>query len=105
PGIGYKMGSNLLKKFPSIEDILDNIDSISKMKFRGSRRIQELVEQHQDILPRNKLLTTIITDADFKGPKESLRWEGINEAALHNMFDLLNAAPSRRNRWFNLQPV
>lgn len=105
PGIGYKMGSNLLKKFPSIEDILDNIDNISKMKFRGSKRIQELVEQHKEILPRNKLLTTIVTDADFKGPKESLRWEGVNEAALHNMFDLLNAAPSRRNRWLNLQPV
>jgi len=105
PGIGYKMGSNLLKKFPSIEDILDNIDNISKMKFRGSKRIQELVEQHKDMLPRNKLLTTIVTDADFKGPKESLRWEGINEAALHNMFDLLDAAPGRRNRWLNLQPV
>ena len=105
PGVGYKMGSRLLKKYPSIEDILDNIDNISKMKFRGSKRIQELVEQHKDMLPRNKLLTTIITDAQFKGAKDNLRWEGVNEAALHNMFDFLNAAPSRRNRWLNLQPA
>lgn len=105
PGIGYKMASNLLKKFPSIEDILDNIENISKMKFRGSKRIQELVEQHHHILQRNKLLTTIVTDADFKGPKDSLRWHGVNEPALHQMFDLLNAAQSRRNRWLNLQPV
>ena len=105
PGIGYKMGSNLLKKFPSVEDILDNIDNISKMKFRGSKRIQELVEQHKHLLPRNQLHPTIITDADFKGPKDSLRWQGINEPALHDMFELLNAAPSRRNRWFNLQSV
>jgi len=75
------------------------------MKCRDTKRIQELVEQHKDMLPRNKLLTTIITDADFKGPKESLRWRGINESEMHNMFDLLNAAPSRRNRWFNLRPV
>ncbi|MDH5765069.1 MAG: hypothetical protein OEZ38_03550 [Gammaproteobacteria bacterium] len=75
------------------------------MKFRGAKRIQELVEEHKDMLPRNKLLTTIITDAEFKGPKEDLRWHGVNEAALHNMFDLLNAAQSRRARWLNLQPI
>lgn len=105
PGIGYKMGSNLLKKYPGIELILDNIEHISKMKFRGAGRIQQLVEQHQHILRRNKLLTTIITDADFKGPKDNLRWHGVNEPALHQIFDLLNAAPSRRTRWLNLACV
>lgn len=105
PGVGYKMASNLLKKYPSVELILANIDNISKMKFRGASRIQQLVEQHKEMLPRNKLLTTIITDAVFKGPKESLRWHGINEPALNQMFDLMNAAQSRRTRWLNLQPL
>jgi 5'-3' exonuclease len=105
PGVGYKMASNLLKKYPSVEQVIENISQISKMKFRGSARIQQLVEQHQHILPLNKKLTTIVTDADFKGPTDDLRWPGVNEAALHQMFDLLNAAPGRRQRWFNLQPA
>ncbi len=103
PGIGYKMASNLLKKYPGVEHIMENIDKISEMKFRGSKRIQLLVEQHQHILPMTKQLTTIVTDADFKGPKKDIRWSGINQDAMHAIFDLLDAANTRRQRWFDLQ--
>jgi DNA polymerase I len=105
PGIGYKMASNLLKKYPGIDHIIDNIQNISARKFRGSSRIQMLVEQHQHILPMTKQLTTIVTDAEFKGPRQDLRWSGIDEAAMHLMFDRLDAANGRRERWFNLQPA
>lgn len=105
PGIGYKMASNLLNKYPGIEHIMKNINNISKMKFRGSKRIQDLVETHQAILPRNKRLTTIVLDAEFKGPKDDIRWNGINESALHSMLDLLNAGSARRQRWLELQPT
>lgn len=105
PGIGYKMASNLLSKYPGIEQILENIGDISKMKFRGSKRIQQLVDEHQHILPMNKQLTTIVTDCKFKGPKQDLRWQGINENALHSMFDRLDAGPNRRRRWMALQPA
>ena len=104
PGIGYKMASNLLKKYPSVEHIMDNIDKISEMKFRGSKRIQMLVDQHQGILPMTKQLTTIVTDADFKGAKDNIRWTGIDEDAMHTMFAFLGAARARRERWFNLKP-
>lgn len=105
PGVGYKTASNLLKKYPGIEHIMKNINNISKMKFRGSKRIQDLVETHQAILPRNKELTTIVLDAEFKGPKEDIRWHGIDESALRTMLDFLNAGSTRRQRWFDLQPV
>ena len=75
------------------------------MKFRGSARIQRLVEEHKHMLPMTKQLTTIVTDADFKGPKKDLRWHGVDETALHTMFDHLDAGPGRRERWLRLQPV
>lgn len=105
PGIGYKTASNLLKKYPSVEEIINNINNISKMKFRGSVRIQSLVDKHQSILPLNKQLTTIITNAKFKGLKEDLRWPGINESALHHIFNILDAGNARRERWLSLQPA
>ena len=105
PGVGYKMASNLLKKYPGIEQILDNIEKISEMKFRGAKRIQMLVDQHQHILPMTKQLTTIVTDAEFKGPKQDIRWSGINEDAMITMFNRLDAARGRRERWYNLQPA
>ncbi|MCK4709702.1 MAG: flap endonuclease [Gammaproteobacteria bacterium] len=39
PGIGYTLASRILNKFQTIEDILENIEEISKMKFRGSARV------------------------------------------------------------------
>ncbi len=105
PGIGYKMASNLLKKYPGVEHILENIQQISEMKFRGSARIQRLVDEHQHILPMTKQLTTIVTDAEFQGPKDDIRWHGVNENALQRMFDQLNAGTLRRERWLSLQPV
>ncbi len=103
PGVGYKMASNLLKKYPGVELVLENIDNISKMKFRGSGRIQKLVEEHQHILPLNKQLTTIVTDAEFKGPKDDIRWQGVYQDALNSILDYLNAGAGRRARWLNLQ--
>ncbi len=103
PGVGYKMASNLLKKYPSVELVMENIEHISRMKFRGAGRIQKLLEEHQHILPMTKQLTTIVTDADFKGPKEDIRWQGVHSDALGRMFDLLNAGAGRRARWMNLQ--
>ncbi len=104
PGIGYKMASNLLKKYPGVEHIVENAGKISEMKFRGSARIQRLVEEHKHMLPMTKQLTTIVTDAEFKGPRQDLRWHGVDEDALQVMFNLLNAGHGRRQRWLNLQP-
>ena len=103
PGVGYKMAANLLNKYPGIEQVLDNIPNISKMKFRGSGRIQQLVDQHQHILPLNKQLTTIVTDAEFKGPKQDIRWQGVCQDALDAILDYLNAGAGRRARWLSLQ--
>jgi len=103
PGVGYKMASNLLNKFNNVDDILENIENISKMKFRGSARIQNLVEEHQAILPTNKRLTEIVTDAVFDNHDQSIRWQGIPDAdEFHTLFDQLNVSEQRRKRWLQL---
>jgi len=105
PGVGYKMASNLLNKFANVEIILQNIENISKMKFRGSARIQSLVAEHQHLLPTNKKLTTIVTDAVFDNHLDDIRWQGIDEEAFHKLLDQLNAGQQRRQRWLDLSVV
>ena len=105
PGVGYKMASNLLKKYPDVESVIENIENISAMKFRGSARIQNLVNEHQGMLPMNKQLTTIVTDAKFKDHQKDIRWKGINEKILHELFDALDVSDNRRQRWLDLQPA
>lgn len=103
PGVGYKMASNLLQKFEDVDDIMGNIENISKMKFRGSARIQNLVEEHQGLLPTNKRLTEIVTDAVFDNHDMSIRWQGIpDEDAFHELFDQLNVSDQRRQRWLQV---
>jgi len=103
PGVGYKMASNLLNKYQNVEDILENIDSISKMKFRGSARIQNLVEEHQELLPTNKRLTEIVTDAIFDDHDKHILWQGIpDEDQFHELFDQLDASDQRRKKWLQL---
>jgi len=103
PGVGYKMASNLLQKYKDIDEVLENIEHISKMKFRGSARIQNLVQEHQAMLPTNKRLTQIVTDAVFDNHDSHIRWQGIpDEDAFHALFDQLNVSDQRRQRWLNL---
>ena len=103
PGVGYKMASNLLQKYQSVDDILNNIENISKMKFRGSARIQNLVEEHQQLLPTNKRLTEIVTDAVFDNHDNHIQWQGIpDENAFHELFDQLNVSDQRRQRWLQI---
>lgn len=102
PGIGYTLAARILNKYPSIEAILQNIPEISKMKFRGSARVQNLVEEHQHILPMTKKLTTIVTDAQFQGPKQDLRWQGIENELLDTLCKQLDVSESRRQKWLAL---
>ncbi len=103
PGVGYKMASNLLNKFNDVDDILNNIENISKMKFRGSARIQNLVDEHQQLLPTNKRLTEIVTDAVFDNHEQSIRWQSIpDEDEFHALFDQLDVSEQRRRRWLQL---
>jgi len=105
PGVGYKMASNLLQKFKDVDDIIENISEISKMKFRGSARIQNLVEEHQGILPKNKQLTTIVKDALFDHHLQSIRLNGINEIEFNELAKQLNMSDMRRKRWLELLAV
>ncbi|MDH5394018.1 MAG: flap endonuclease [Gammaproteobacteria bacterium] len=102
PGIGYTLASRILGKFQGIEQILENIEQISKMKFRGSARVQNLVAEHQSILPMTKKLTTIVTDAQFQGPKQDILWRGVEEALIHPLFDQLDAGEMRRKKWLTI---
>lgn len=104
PGVGYKMASNILQKYSSVESILENIENISKMKFRGSARIQNLVDEHKDILPDNKKLTTIVTDAIFENHDQDIKWHGVLENKMNDLFDMLDVSDSRRRRWLNVAP-
>lgn len=101
PGVGSTTASRILQKYTSVEEVLENIENIAAMKFRGSSRVQALINTHKDILPLNKLLTTIVTDMEFDDEPD-LSWNGINEDAFNQISELLAISEAMHKRWFEL---
>jgi DNA polymerase-1 len=107
PGVGYTTASRILKKYPNVDSILENIEAIADMKFRGASRIKALLHTHREMLSLNKLLTTIVCDMhlqDHLDPDmESLAWTGIDANAMSQMVDNLALSSGLSQRWFNLK--
>ena len=101
PGVGTTTASRILKKYPTVEEVVENVDQIADMKFRGSSRVQALINKHKEILPLSKLLTTIVTDMEFE-EEPDISWNGIDDDAFNQMSDLLALSEAMQKRWFEL---
>ncbi len=99
PGVGMTTAARLLNKFDSIDNLLNNIEAISSMKIRGARRIQDLIEEHQDNIRLCKRLTEIKCDAQPLNGSFRLRREQSDPEALSELFDQLGFGSLRRQRW------
>lgn len=96
PGIGMGTAAKLLNKFDNIEQLLANIDAIADMKIRGAKRIQGLVEEHQDMILLCKKLTEIDGRAELDSPSTK---NHCDLDALNELFDELGFGALRRERW------
>ena len=101
PGVGSTTACRILRKYPTVEEVMKNVEQIAAMKFRGASRIQSLINTHKDILPLNKLLTTIVTNI-YIDEEPDLSWNGIDEKALSEISELLALSEAMQQRWFNL---
>ena len=101
PGVGIKTAARLLTKHDSIENLLNNIQRIGEMKFRGAKRIQQLINDHQDTIRLAQKLTKIELNADIP-ETGSLMPNKPNEDNLASLFDQFQFSQGRRNRWTKL---
>lgn len=101
PGVGFTTASRILQKYDCIESILENIDQISLMKFRGSARIQALLNAHKELLPLSKKLTTIVTDMALDGAHD-VSWKGLNHEAFDSFSETLALSDHMQQRWKTL---
>jgi len=101
PGVGATTASRILKKYSTVEEVIENVEQIAEMRFRGSSRVQELIKTHKEILPLSKLLTTIVTDIEFD-EEPDISWNGIKDEAFNEMSDLLALSEAMQKRWLEL---
>ena len=101
PGIGMATAAKLLNQFSSLEELLSNCAKISSMNIRGAKRIQGLIENHQEQLLLYKKLTTIYCDIDFS-EDISLERTPPDFPALDKLFDKFGFSTYRRERWLSV---
>lgn len=84
PGIGEKTAFKLVKEYGSIENLLENVDSVTMKKVR-----ENLMEYREDAI-FSKRLATIIRDVQIDLDLDQFRSEdGYNENALRRIFSEL----------------
>jgi len=102
PGVGMTTAARLLTKFETIEGLLENIEAISGMGIRGAKRIQGLIEEHQDTIRLCKELTEIKCDAEPLNGSVELQRNQCDDAELEKLFCEIGFGNLRRERWSRL---
>jgi len=62
PGVGQTTAARLLKKWQTLDGVLENHESIAKMQFRGAPRVAGLVHEYRDTVTLARKLTGLIVD-------------------------------------------
>lgn len=84
-GIGVKTAINLLAKYPSLDEIYSHIDQIDRLKIRGARRIQQLLNDYQQQAYMSRKLATIYENVPIKHSISLLKRKAPN----HKIIDRL----------------
>ncbi|MFR3498907.1 MAG: 5'-3' exonuclease H3TH domain-containing protein, partial [Paraclostridium bifermentans] len=83
PGIGEVTGIKLIKEFGSIENIIENIDSV-----KGSPR--KKIEENKELAIMSKRLATIIRDVPIDFDLEKLEFGNYDKSKLIEVFNELD---------------
>ena len=62
PGVGPTTAAKLLKKWKTLDGVIDNSGAIANMQFRGAPRVALLVEEHIDTIRLARQLTGLVVD-------------------------------------------
>lgn len=99
PGVGAATAAKLLNKFDTLEDLLAQSNEIHTMKTRGAKRLQQLVQDHQDIVEVSRRLTGIFCDMALEDVSTARR--APDEEELRTFFEDNNFGNSRTKKWLD----
>ncbi|MDD2892486.1 MAG: 5'-3' exonuclease H3TH domain-containing protein [Halothiobacillaceae bacterium] len=101
PGIGRTTAARMLRKWGSLDGILDNLHAIGAQKFRGAPRAQKLMLEHETTVRFARRLTGIVCDVPL-GDEVRTLWQPPAVADIEPLFEALRLPAYLRERWFRL---
>ncbi|MCC6931955.1 MAG: DNA polymerase I [Deltaproteobacteria bacterium] len=89
-GIGPKTAVQLLEAYPTLEELITNIDAVREIKgLRGARGVEDKLCENIGNIPLSKKLVTLDLDAPlgrYQGQIEELAWPGLDMAKSDVLF-------------------
>lgn len=98
PGIGPKTAVLLLQKFKNLEGVYKNLHKIPTAGVRGAKRIEELLERHQDKAMVSQRLARINENAPMRCTETSLKKKPVQRNLLRSFCDQHNFGERLRLR-------
>ena len=89
PGVGMTTAARLLKKWKTLDGVIENSDKISTMQFRGAPRVASLVIEHIEDVKLARKLTGLIHDPALPSTLGKLKRKRLSANAIEK--DLLAA--------------
>ena len=73
PGVGPATAAKLLKKWESLDGVIDNHRAIKDMSFRGAPHVAQLIADHASTIQLSRQLTGLIVDSTLPNSLEQLK--------------------------------
>lgn len=90
PGVGPKTAVRLLRLYPNLEAVYDNLAQIPQLAIRGAHRIAENLKSHREQVFLSRRLATVALDAPLTVGRETLRLGAPDEQALERLVKWMN---------------
>ena len=88
PGVGRKTAATLLKHFHTLPGVFDNLDSIPKLKFRGSTFVAQTLRENREAAFLSRQLTGIACDMPFEATLDDLQRQKPDLSTLDAHYDV-----------------
>jgi DNA polymerase I len=98
PGIGPKTAASLMRAFASLEEMYDDLERVSKLKFRGAAAIGSRLREHRETAFLARRLTLIACDMPLKLQAQHLRRKLPDAHAVSRFCDRHNLGPLLRRQ-------
>ena len=99
PGVGMATAARLLRRWPDLDALFDNLDGVRSMRFRGAPRVAGLLAEHEATVRLARRLTATLEVEGLPTTPAALERSAPDEAALEDLFERLGFGAVRRRRW------
>jgi len=98
PGVGQATAAKLLKKWKTLDGVIDNHNAIKDMSFRGAPQVALLVAEHARTIRLSRQLTGLVADSTLPDSLESLKRKTLSQSEIVRQLCLAGVENPRAER-------